>query len=83
MTEFDKITRLVASSPGNVLAIVTIPSAYIRTITNLESSISEAGAKKKKLNATHSKALNGMKQKIKKAQREHEDLIKRYAEVSA
>lgn len=81
LTEFDKITRLVASSPGNVLAMVTIPAVYIKVIGSLETSISEAGAKKKKLNATHSKALNGMKQKVKKAQREHEELIKKYNEV--
>jgi len=77
-TGFDNLTRLVATSPGNVLAIVTIPALYLKAIVSLDQSIQETSSKKKKLNATHSKALNGMKQKVKKAQREHEDLITRY-----
>ena len=65
-----------------MLAIVSIPSLYIKTLISMEDAIAEAGAKKKKLNAIHNRGLNGMKQKIKKAQREHEDLITKYKAVS-
>jgi translation initiation factor 3 subunit C len=33
------------------------------------------------MNATNSKALNAMKQKLKKTQRDHEESIKKYKEV--
>ena len=40
-----------------------------------------AQAAKKKMNATNAKALNSMKQKLKKTQREYEATIAKYKEV--
>ncbi|TEB15743.1 hypothetical protein FA13DRAFT_1747410 [Coprinellus micaceus] len=54
---------------------------YIRTLVSLETSVNDALSKekaKKKLNATNAKALTAMKQKIKKAHKEHETEIKKY-----
>lgn len=62
-----------------------VPPFYIRTLVSLESSVNDAIAKekttKKKLNATNAKALTAMKQKIKKAHKEHEAEIKKFQQV--
>lgn len=71
------MTKLSTNNPGN-LSSALLPPTYLRLLTSLEDTIAEAGAKKKKLNTTHSKALNGMKQKIKKLQREHESSVNKY-----
>jgi translation initiation factor 3 subunit C len=63
-----------------------VPPFYVRTICDLETSLSIAISKekeaKKKMNATNARALNAMKQKIKKAVKEHETEIKLYQSVS-
>jgi translation initiation factor 3 subunit C len=79
--EFDRITRLVATAPSNVLAVVSIPSTYLKLLSSLDETINEQAGKKKKLNAIHNRALNSMKQKIKKTQREHEALMVKYKAV--
>jgi translation initiation factor 3 subunit C len=52
----------------------------------LESSISSAAAKEKeggkKMNASNAKALNGMKQKVRKTLREYETAVESYKKVS-
>ena len=62
-----------------------VPPFFIRTLVNLESSLNAAVSKekeaKKKMNASNARALNGMKQKIKKVTKEYENEIKRYQEV--
>jgi len=62
-----------------------IPAFYIRTLSGLESAVNAALAKEKassrKMNATNAKALTAMKQKMKKAVKEHESLIKQYQKV--
>ncbi|KAJ2922019.1 hypothetical protein H1R20_g15078, partial [Candolleomyces eurysporus] len=77
--EFDKLVRMVQRQ-HNVSE--PVPPFYLKTITNLESSVNGAIAKekeaKKKMNATNAKALTAMKQKIKKALKEHEVEIKKY-----
>lgn len=61
-----------------------VPPYWLKCIVTIESAIAGTKEKdpKKKINAPNSKALNGMKQKIKKVAKEHEDLIKKYNEVS-
>lgn len=62
-----------------------IPPFYIRTLSSLEASLNTALAKekeaKKKMNATNARALNSMKQKVKKAVKEYEKDVKRYQAV--
>ena len=61
-----------------------MPGIYLKTIINMEASVVAATAKekeKKKMNKTVAQALNGMKQKVKKAQKEFETALKSYQEV--
>jgi translation initiation factor 3 subunit C len=62
-----------------------IPPFYIRTLSSLETSLNTALAKekeaKKKMNATNARALNSMKQKVKKAVKEYEKDVKQYQAV--
>lgn len=60
-----------------------IPVAFIKALVSLDDTLAGAQGAKKKMNATNSKALNAMKQKLKKTQRDHEESIKKYKEVSS
>jgi translation initiation factor 3 subunit C len=77
--EFDKLARMVQRQ-NNVAE--PIPPFYVRTLVSLEASLNIAIAKekeaKKKMNATNNRALNAMKQKVKKAVKEYEKEIKQY-----
>ena len=81
-TEFDKLVRLTQRQTN---VAERIPSFYIRTLSGLEDSLNNAIAKekeaKKKMNASNARALNGMKQKVKKINKEYETEIKRFQEV--
>jgi hypothetical protein len=62
-----------------------LPISYIKLILSLEQSqiaVNENAAVKKKMNATNAKALNTMKQKLKKTIRENEAIIEKYKAVS-
>ena len=60
-----------------------IPPFFIRTITELETSVNDVQSKdaKKKMNATNARALTAMKQKVKKTLKDFEKEVKRYQEV--
>ncbi|KAJ3849720.1 eukaryotic translation initiation factor 3 subunit 8 N-terminus-domain-containing protein [Lentinula lateritia] len=77
--EFDKLARMIQRQ-HNVSE--PIPPFYIKTLLSLESSLTSAIAKekeaKKKMNATNAKALNSMKQKVRKAAKEYEQDIAKY-----
>lgn len=77
--EFDKLGRLIARQ---ATVSEPIPTAYVKVLISLDASLSSAGEAKKKMNATNARALNSMKQKLKKSQRDNEELIKKYKEVS-
>lgn len=80
--EFDKLTRLVQRQPNSS---EPIPVAYIKVILSLEEGQVEANANpaaKKKMNASNAKAFNTMKQKLKKATREHEVVFEKYKQVN-
>ncbi|GJJ06381.1 hypothetical protein Clacol_000572 [Clathrus columnatus] len=80
-TEFDKFVRLVQRQ---VNLTERAPSFFIRTLVGLEETVANAIAKekdtKKKLNAIHARALNGMRQKIKKLMKENENDVKNFQE---
>lgn len=80
--EFDKLARMIQRQQN---ISESISPFYIRTLVSLESSSNSTIAKEKKaekkMNATNAKALTAMKQKIKKATKEHETQIKRFQEV--
>ncbi|KAH7927117.1 hypothetical protein BV22DRAFT_1061497 [Leucogyrophana mollusca] len=71
--EFDKLLRLVQRQSNSA---EPIPPFFIRTLTSLETSLNAALTKekeaKKKMNATNARALNSMKQKVKKTAKEYE-----------
>ncbi|GAA6004311.1 translation initiation factor eIF3 core subunit c [Rhodotorula paludigena] len=71
--EFDKVVRLVSRMTAD-----PIPVGFYRVLSNLDEMVATAQGNRKKMNATNSKALNSMKQKVKKVQREHESSLGRY-----
>lgn len=80
--EFDKLARMVQRQQN---VSEPVPPFYIRTLLSLDTSIKNALADKdakKKLTATKAKALTAMKQKIKKALKEHESEVAKFQTVS-
>ena len=79
--EFEKLLRLVQRQ---INLAEPIPALYMRTLFNLEKTINTALTKekdaKKKMNATNSKALNGMKLKVKRTIKENEKEFKEYTD---
>jgi len=76
--EFDKLVRLINRQAN---AADPLPVSYIKIILSLEESqiaVNENANVKKKMNATNAKALNTMKQKLKKTIRENEAIIEKY-----
>ncbi|KAI5119955.1 hypothetical protein M0805_002144 [Coniferiporia weirii] len=75
--EFDKLVRLVERQTN---VAERVPSFYVRTLLNLDQSLNTALAKekeaKKKMNASNARALNTMKQKVRKTSKEYEREIK-------
>ncbi|KAF4975128.1 hypothetical protein FZEAL_8043 [Fusarium zealandicum] len=75
--EYDKLNRQVAKLPGS-----KTPKPYIRIIAELEDFMNESLAKQKvtpkKMNATQARALNAVKQKIKKNNKEYQTQIDAY-----
>ncbi|POY71090.1 hypothetical protein BMF94_5847 [Rhodotorula taiwanensis] len=74
-TEFDKLVRLAARL---VQTNDTIPVGFFKVLSSLDEMVASAQQNRKKMNATNAKALNSMKQKVKKTQREHEAALARY-----
>lgn len=76
--EFDKLVRLITRQAN---AADPLPVSFIKIVLSLEESqiaANENTAVKKKMNATNAKALNTMKQKLKKTIRENEEIIEKY-----
>lgn len=82
LPEFDKLGRLVERQ---VNLSERVPSFYVRTLLSLDQALNTALAKekeaKKKMNAPNARALNTMKQKVRKTAKEHEKEIKLLQEV--
>lgn len=75
--EFDKLARLVQQQTN---VSEPVPPFWIKTLASLDTAIKEKDPKKK-LNALNSKALNSLKIKVKKAQKEFEEHITRFNTV--
>ncbi|CCG83090.1 Eukaryotic translation initiation factor 3 subunit C [Taphrina deformans PYCC 5710] len=75
-SEFDKLNKLAEKAK----AAHNLPKVYISTIYTLETESNDAlkASKTKKLNPSNTRALNGLKQRIKKNNRTYESEIARY-----
>jgi len=83
--EFEKLNKIVSKPFGEF----GMPRIYIKTIASLEDFLNESLQKekeakeaKKKMNTTQAKALNSMKNKIKKIVRQYEEEIEKWRQVS-
>ena len=76
--EFDKMNRQVSK----IIQSGSIPKLYIKTISDLEDIINETTVKQKsttkKMNASNTKGLNAMKQKIKKNNKDYVAELDKY-----
>ncbi|CEL62085.1 Eukaryotic translation initiation factor 3 subunit C OS=Ustilago maydis (strain 521 / FGSC 9021) GN=NIP1 PE=3 SV=1 [Rhizoctonia solani AG-1 IB] len=79
--EFDKLLRLVQRQTN---LSDPVPSFFIELLKSLEKDVTEAQNREKsatkKMNATNARALNGMKQKVRKSTKEYEAAIKSFDE---
>jgi translation initiation factor 3 subunit C len=83
LLEFDKLTRLVQRQ--NTLSgstAETVPPVYFHVLVTLEKALSEEKEKdsKKKMEAAKARALNTMRQKLRKTLKEYEVEYKAYTE---
>lgn len=78
--EFDKLTRHVSKLPANIKT----PKKFIAATADLEEFVTEALAKAKvtpkKMNAIQAKALNAVRQKVKKSIKEYQSQVDSYRE---
>jgi translation initiation factor 3 subunit C len=80
VSDFDKLARLVERQTN---VSEPVPPYWLRALVTVETALAATKEKdpKKKINASNSRALNGMKQKVKKAMKDQETLLTTYNEV--
>ncbi|ORZ13402.1 eukaryotic translation initiation factor 3 subunit 8 [Lobosporangium transversale] len=80
-TEFDRANKALQKAVG-IIAQTGVPKFYIKAVAELEKTVQSTLDKEKsaakKMNASNAKALNSMKQKIKKNNRLYEKDIQEY-----
>ncbi|KAG0132057.1 eukaryotic translation initiation factor 3 subunit 8 N-terminus-domain-containing protein [Tuber indicum] len=72
--EFDKLNKIILKSPE-------IPKVYIKAIADLEDFMNETlkdKATAKRMNATNARALNTIKQRVKRNNRSYESQVEAY-----
>lgn len=78
-SDFDKVNKLVDRAQKQYS---TLPKQFIKSCAELENFAQDTSknekSAKKKMNASNSRALNTLKQRIKKVNREHEDKVSAY-----
>ncbi|ORY02888.1 hypothetical protein K493DRAFT_276897 [Basidiobolus meristosporus CBS 931.73] len=70
-SEFDKLSKLI-SKAANLFSTSGTPKFYIRCLVHLEDGLKDALDNKKKMNASNAKALNSMRQKLRKNNKTYE-----------
>ncbi|KAF9129181.1 Translation initiation factor 3 subunit c [Mortierella sp. 14UC] len=79
--EFDRANKGLQKAAG-IISQTGVPKFYIKAVADLEKAIQSALEKEKsaskKMNASNAKALNSMKQKVKKNNRLYEKEIQEY-----
>ncbi|PWN26733.1 hypothetical protein BDZ90DRAFT_232850 [Jaminaea rosea] len=75
--EFDGLLRL---HDRQKTMTESVPVSFYRCLSGLETFLNEsvAAGKGKKMKAPNAKAMNGMKSKLKKANKDHEEALQRY-----